>query len=568
MPSTNGRPPGPAIIYARVSTDEQARHGYSIRQQLERGRGWAAEEGREVLAEITDPGQSGATLERPGMDWIRDRVAQGGVGVVWAQDRDRIAREPAYLYLLGREFDEHGTKLRAGNDRGDDSPEGELTNGILDQLAKFERAKIAERSRRGRLRKAREGKLLRNSRPHYGFKHDESGESYVVDEAEMAVVRRIFRAVAEGQTLYRVKRSLELDGVPSPANGQKGGRYWSASYLRTLVKEDVYRPHPYAEVTELVAPEVAARLRESGSYGIFWFNRTRTIRKRESVAGPDGREYRWRYKVSQNPRDQWVAIPVPHSGLPRDLVDGAREMLKSNRSPGSTGRRFWQIPSNAVRCGACGTRMHQYASAAGGRIYAYYKCARLIRFGKDGCCPDRVRTNHRAEEVEGRVWEFISDLMQDPEELRADLERMIELEKRSAHGDPEREAKAWLDKLAEVDAKRRGFLRLAARGSITDRELDAELAELEETRTTAEHELATLQNRREAIEALERDRDALLEHYAALAPEALESLTPEERHHLYRMLRLEVVVRPDTDLEVSGVFGEGVSVSNRELVPR
>jgi hypothetical protein len=131
---------------------------------------------------------------------------------------------------------------------------------------------------------------------------------------------------------------------------------------------------------------------------------------------------------------------------------------------------------------------------------------------------------------------------------------------------PERRAKAWLDKLSEVEAERRGYLRLAARGSITDRELDEALAELEETRSKAEHELATLQTRREAIEALERDSDALLEHYAAIAPEALDTLTPEERHQLYRMLQLEVVIRLDANLEVSGVFGEGVSLRDRGLV--
>src|SRR3954451_1798545 len=92
------------------------------------------------------------------MDRVRDLVAAGGVSVVLAQDRDRFAREPAYYYLLRSEFEEHGTKLRALNDRGDDTPEGELTDVILDQLAKFERAKTAERTRRGRLRKAREGK--------------------------------------------------------------------------------------------------------------------------------------------------------------------------------------------------------------------------------------------------------------------------------------------------------------------------------------------------------------------------------------------------------------------------
>jgi predicted site-specific integrase-resolvase len=152
MPSANGHGPKRAIFYARVSTDEQAGSGYSLAQQLEALRDYASRESYEVLEEVADPGQSGASLER-------DLVVAGGVSMVLAQDRDRIAREPAYHYLLRKEFEEHGTKIRALNDRGDDSPEGELTDGILDQLAKYERAKIAERSRRGKLRKAREDEV-------------------------------------------------------------------------------------------------------------------------------------------------------------------------------------------------------------------------------------------------------------------------------------------------------------------------------------------------------------------------------------------------------------------------
>ena len=159
MPSTNGHGPKKAILYARVSTDEQARSGYSLAQQLEALRDYATREGLQVLEEVSDPGQSGASLERPGMDRVRDLVAAGSVSVVLAQDRDRFAREPAYHYLLRQEFEEHRTKIHALNDRGDESPEGELTDGILDQLAKYERAKTAERSRRGKLAKARQGKL-------------------------------------------------------------------------------------------------------------------------------------------------------------------------------------------------------------------------------------------------------------------------------------------------------------------------------------------------------------------------------------------------------------------------
>jgi len=117
MPNTNGHGPKRAILYARVSTDEQARSGYSLAQQIEALREHATREGYEVLEEVVDPGQSGASLERPGMDRVRDLVAGGGVYVVLAQDRDRFAREPAYHYLLRREFEEHGTKIRALNDR-------------------------------------------------------------------------------------------------------------------------------------------------------------------------------------------------------------------------------------------------------------------------------------------------------------------------------------------------------------------------------------------------------------------------------------------------------------------
>src|ERR671916_540008 len=146
MPSTNGHGPQKrAILYARVSTEEQARSGYSLAQQME----------------------------------------------------------------ALREFAEHGCKLRALNDRGDDSPEGQLTDGILDQIAKFERAKIAERTRRGRLRRAREGKIISGRMPNYGFRYDATGDSYEVDETTMPVVRRIFDLIVQSASVTGTKKKLE-----------------------------------------------------------------------------------------------------------------------------------------------------------------------------------------------------------------------------------------------------------------------------------------------------------------------------------------------------------------------
>jgi hypothetical protein len=320
------------------------------------------------------------------------------------------------------------------------------------------------------------------------------------------------------------------------------------------VLEDVYRPHPYAEIETLVTPGVAGRLDKSKNYGVFWSNRIRTTRKKVSETSPDGRKYRWRYSARQNPKEQWIAIPVPDAGLPRGTVDAAREMVKDNRRKTNKGRRFFEL-GGVLYCGGCGKKMQYSASPAKGRIYSYYKCRRVTRDGKDACPAGESRPSHRAEKLEQRIWEFVSALLKNPEQLREDLERMVELERRGLHGDPDREAEAWLAKLAEVDQERRGYLRLAAKGHMTDEDLERELAGLEETRRTAERELDAIKSRRERLEQLERDKDELLNSYARMVPEALDSLFSEERYRVYRMLRLKVVANPDWSLEVSGALG-------------
>ena len=239
MPSTNGHGPQRAILYARVSTEEQARCGYSLDQQIEALRDYATREGYEVLEEVEDPGQSGASLIRPGMDRVRDLVAGGGVSVVLAQERDRFSREPAYCYLLQQEFEEHGCSLRALNDRGDDSPEGELTGGILDQLTKYERVKIAERTLRGKHRKLKQGRLIAGYTPGYGYRYNDARDGLVVDNDQMWVVRRIFEMVARGESFYGVIKTFERESVRSPTGRER----WNRPTLRNFILSDLYRLH-------------------------------------------------------------------------------------------------------------------------------------------------------------------------------------------------------------------------------------------------------------------------------------------------------------------------------------
>ena len=387
----------------------------------------------------------------------------------------------------------------------------------------------------------------------------------------MSTVRRVFSMVAlESASLYRVKRALELDGITPP----KGGRYWNKKTLREMILDDVYKPHTPEEIGALVneglmSREVAAGLDPERFYGVWWYNSRRTIRTR---AKRDDGSYYWKQNVQERPRSEWVAVPVPDSRVPREHVEAAREAIRDNRRrEPAADYRYWELAGVFV-CGVCGCRMSKVRRVKGRGyegFYHYYFCPTRVNKGQDAC--PQVK-GFRAEHVEAQVWALVRSLMLDPEHLLEDIQRMTEEERTSAvRGDPEREASHWLDRLAEADSERRGFLRLAARGSITDAELDEALAELDDLRETAERELRALEGRKDALRRLERDRDALKENYAKIAPEALDALTPEERHHLYKILRLRVTADAYRNLTAEGMFGE-VSVADESstcvMVPK
>ncbi len=147
-------------------------------------------------------------------------------------------------------------------------------------------------------------------------------------------------------------------------------------------------------------------------------------------------------------------------------------------------------------------------------------------------------------------------LLKDPERIRVGLDRLIEEERTSVGRDPGRDAEFWSKRMAEAEVERRGYHRLAAKGHMSDEELTAALSDLDEAREAAQRELETARARGEALRRLEHDRDALMESYAGAVGEALEDLSPEERHRVYKLLRLDVRFRADWPLEISGIFAQ------------
>ena len=251
-------------------------------------------------------------------------------------------------------------------------------------------------------------------------------------------------------------------------------------------------------------------------------------------------------------------MPVPDSGIPRETVEASRHIVANNKPCSSHGDRFWELSGGILLCSECGRRVRTSVTRMkDGKRYFYYSCASR-REGKLSSCINRK--THRAERIEPMVWDLVSELLTDPERLRAGLEEMMDREGNGSRGDPDREAKAWLDRLAEAERMRTGYQELAAKGLMTIEELGVRLEELERTRETASGELDALRRRTERLEGLEQDRDALLEFYASAVPEELERMRPEECNRIYGMLRLQISAHPDGTLEARGILSESLGV--------
>src|SRR5450755_1333406 len=189
-----------AAIYARVSSERQ-RQDETIQSQTVGLRELAAERGLLVAEDLVfeDEGFSGATLQRPALERLRDRAAEGAFEVLLCHAPDRLARRYAYQVLLLDELARSGVEVSFAKEpeRGG-TPEDELLRQFQGMIAEYERAQIAERTRRGKAHRARSGSQAVMSGAPYGYRYvkkaDHCDAYWEIDEVQAEIVREVFTA--------------------------------------------------------------------------------------------------------------------------------------------------------------------------------------------------------------------------------------------------------------------------------------------------------------------------------------------------------------------------------------
>jgi site-specific DNA recombinase len=509
-----------AAIYARVSSARQ-KEEQTIGSQIVALRAHAAANGLEVPPDwvFEDDGHSGATLIRPALERLRDLAAEIEIPVVLCYAPDRLARRYVYQTLLLEEFARVGTEVRFLNGRRAETAEDELLLQFQGMIAEYERAQIAERTRRGKLHRARSGSPAVLCGAPYGYRYVRKSEHadarYEIVESEAAVVREIFRRYVEEQdSIAGLARGLRAQGIPTST----GESRWDRSTLWGMLRNPAYCGRAAFGKTYATGerPKV-----------------TRPVRRRGTGVSP--------HLVTRDcPREKWVEIPVPPI-VSEAVFELAARRLEDNKRFASRRTKVPSLLQGIIACQSCGYSYYRTSTRTRKRMLYYYRC-----LGSDDHRYERGRVCHnppvRQDYLDGVVWDHVTALLADPQLIRAELERRLQ-ELRATS--PITAQKASLER--ELRRAERTIQRLIEA-------YQEELITLEELRRRVPEprkKITTLRTQLEALEADTVDRETYLQlaenlkDFLGRLREATQSASVPERQRVLRLLVREVLVGPE-----------------------
>ena len=230
-----------AAIYARVSSNQQ-KEQQTIQSQTAALVEYAKTHGYMIPSawQFQDDGYSGATLVRPGLEAIRDLAATGQITAVLVYSPDRLSRKYAYQVVLAEEFARAGVELVFLQAPSAATAEDQLLLQFQGMIAEYERAQIAERSRRGKRHRALQGCVNVLSAAGYGYRYvkktDVSTAYYQVVNTEAEVVRMMFDGYTrQGFSIEAITRELNQRRIPT-----RSGRPWLRSTVWGMLRNPAY----------------------------------------------------------------------------------------------------------------------------------------------------------------------------------------------------------------------------------------------------------------------------------------------------------------------------------------
>ncbi|HUI28962.1 MAG TPA: recombinase family protein [Candidatus Acidoferrales bacterium] len=381
-------------VYARVSTARQEEEK-TIETQLCAVREFAKSNGFTIVKEYIDEGWSGDILVRPQLDQLRQDARDKLWEAVLAYDPDRLARRYSYQELVMDELRDTGIEVLFVTTPTPKNGEEKILQGVKGLFAEYERAKITERFRLGKLRVAKEGHVLGSDAP-YGYRyiprHEKVHGYYEINEDEAKIVRNIFSWVADdGLTIRKVIKRLKDEDI-KPRRSHRG--IWKSSTLSILLRNEAYIGESHYLKSFAAVPEHPLKQDK--------YRKTRKSARR------------------RRPRNEWIKITVP-SIINKNLFQRTQERLRKNFDLAKRNRKNEYLLAGKLWC-SCGYKLAGEGLRQG--TYLYYRCTQRARsFPLATTC---FENGINAREADDIVWKKLAELMSSPELLLEHLNRWIQ----------------------------------------------------------------------------------------------------------------------------------------------
>ncbi len=499
-----------AAIYARVSSQRQ-KDQETIESQLEALLQFAKANDLSIPSEwvFKDDGISGASLVRAGLERLRDLVSEGILDTIIILSPDRLARKYHHQVLLLEEFARANAEVRFIKSPSNATPEDNLLLQIQGMFAEYERAQIAERSRRGRKHKAQNGCVNVLGRAPYGYRYIKksiAGDAYFeIIDREAEIVRFIFNLYTREQTsIWLISKQLQKSAIPSPT----GGKTWSTATLYGMLKNPAYmgkahfgrrtkHPHDPMRLAD-------RRLRDG----------------RISLKGKHSRMF--------NKLEDCIPIPVP-AIITDETYQWALETMSRNKALSPRNTKNPTLLQGLLVCGKCG---YAYLKAGSGRL-THYRCgAKNVRCGNK-----RVRQ----QDIDDQVWNSVFDLLKKPELIQGEIERRISEMK----GDAERVKSKQLDlDISRIEDEKNRLLDGYQAGCLNIVDLKERLLPLDQREKTLRKEANRLTDTHVSQQRFLEISEAI-SRFSELFNESERSLSLEEKRKVLRLLIRDVEIHPD-----------------------
>ena len=504
-------------IYARVSTEEQAKHGYSIEHQIDKCTKEIYKDypNNEVkIMEYIDSGVSGEFIERPALINLRQVVRAEVITAIYCYDPDRLSRTLMHQLILADEFDQN-TKLLFVNGEYEKTPEGRLFYQMRGAVAEFEKAKINERMINGRKTKASKGKVVKNYHI-YGYDYNRETGKLIINEEEAKIVRFIFNTFVGKNNQFKGINGIAMYLTETKVPTKKGKGIWHRQVVRQILMNKAY-------------------------IGEFYQNKWNT----EGMLGNKFKSNSEdKIKTTIRPQEEWILVPCVKI-IDEVVFDQAQKLLQVSRQRWSGTSKNQYLLSGLVRCSKCGNTMTGRRKKNWGKYVFEYSCVKNTAGAKNKGCGNIIR----CEVLDEQVWNVFYDWLSDYKDFKEEKEVEIASFEES-------EIIRIQTLINEKELGRKQFIKSMLDGKIlglSDFEISQGLKESQETIDSLKKQLNYLENELNK-EKYSKDKINLLavslEEYLLKAPE---ELTFEDKKEMLRHVIREIQVEDNEHVKILGL---------------